>query len=262
MPRGRPHLIVRKGLIVSVGHGGNDSDIELVRDLVKSYISRPSCLILLTVTCESKSRKVSSTTLPAINPSHSRLRESGSSSHGQTVRSRRTANYRFVRSRLVRLVQTETLTGVLTKPDRIPVGEEEHWMRFIRDEAEHLANGWFSVKQPASTDLQQGITWEQAREQESRFFSVTPPWSTERDYRHHFGTRHLTESLSNILSDLIRRRLVPPECVVLLPLTCTFLVVVCQSLKSSYRICLRRRKLSLEGSLRHLRTMHRVRSYC
>ena len=45
-----------KGLIVSVGQGSNDSDIELVRDLVKTYIVRPSCLILLTVTCESKSR--------------------------------------------------------------------------------------------------------------------------------------------------------------------------------------------------------------
>ena len=45
---------IRKGLIVSVGQGSSDSDIELVRDLVKTYISRPSCLILLTVTCESK----------------------------------------------------------------------------------------------------------------------------------------------------------------------------------------------------------------
>ena len=39
---------------MSVSQGGNESDIELVRDLVKSYIVRPSCLILLTVTCESK----------------------------------------------------------------------------------------------------------------------------------------------------------------------------------------------------------------
>lgn len=43
-----------EGLIVSVSQGSNESDIELVRDLVRTYISRPSCLILLTVTCESK----------------------------------------------------------------------------------------------------------------------------------------------------------------------------------------------------------------
>ena len=48
----------RKGLIASVGQGGNSSDIELVRDLVTSYVSRPSCLILLTVTCESEFRGV------------------------------------------------------------------------------------------------------------------------------------------------------------------------------------------------------------
>ena len=51
---------VCKGLIVSVSQGNNDSDIELVRDLVKSYIIRPSCLILLTVTCESEFRSATS----------------------------------------------------------------------------------------------------------------------------------------------------------------------------------------------------------
>ena len=81
-------------------------------------------------------------------------------------------------------------------------------MRFIRGEAEHLANGWFSVKQPASADLRQGITWEEARDLERTFFSTTSPWSTEADYRHRFGTRNLTKSLSDILSDLIKRRLV------------------------------------------------------
>ena len=54
---------IRKGLIVSVSQGSNDSDIELVRDLVKTYIVRPSCLILLTVTCESKFCGVLSTYL-------------------------------------------------------------------------------------------------------------------------------------------------------------------------------------------------------
>ena len=99
-----------------------------------------------------------------------------------------------------------SLAGVLTKPDRIPAGEEDHWLRFIRDEAEHLTNGWFSVKQPATKDLKEGITWEEAREQERLFFLTTPPWSSEVAYQHRFGTRNLTESLSKILSDLIRRR--------------------------------------------------------
>lgn len=117
---------------------------------------------------------------------------------------------RGARARLVRVLSFETdfFVGVLTKPDRIPQGEEGNWLRFIKGEAEHLANGWFAVKQPATADLRQGVTWEEAREQENLFFSTATPWSTERDYRHRFGTRNLTGSLSDILSDLIRRRLV------------------------------------------------------
>ena len=47
-----------KGLIASVGQGGNSSDIDLVKELVRMYIEKPSCLILLTVTCESKPNRI------------------------------------------------------------------------------------------------------------------------------------------------------------------------------------------------------------
>lgn len=42
------------GLIASVGRGSDDRDIELVKSLVTSYIEKPSCVILLTVACESR----------------------------------------------------------------------------------------------------------------------------------------------------------------------------------------------------------------
>lgn len=42
------------GLIASVGAGGNERDIELVKSLVLAYIEKPSCVILLTVACESQ----------------------------------------------------------------------------------------------------------------------------------------------------------------------------------------------------------------
>ncbi|KAF9648403.1 hypothetical protein BDM02DRAFT_3187163 [Thelephora ganbajun] len=160
------------GLIVSVSQGNKASDIELVRDLVESYIVRPSCLILLTVTCETDFE----------NQGAHHLAKQHDSDGQRTI-------------------------GVLTKPDRIPRGEEDHWLRFIRGEAEHLANGWFVVKQPATVDLKDGVTWEGAREREKRFFSTRNPWSLETGYRHRFGTHNLTESLSKILSDLIKRRL-------------------------------------------------------
>lgn len=47
------------GLIASVGKSGQSNDIDLVKDLVTSYIERPSCVILLTVACESQSAKLS-----------------------------------------------------------------------------------------------------------------------------------------------------------------------------------------------------------
>ena len=100
-----------------------------------------------------------------------------------------------------------SLTGVLTKPDRIPAGEEENWLRFIRNDAEPLVNGWFTVKQPASNDLKAGITWADARAQEKLFFTSTAPWSSAESFcQKRFGTGNLTGSLSKILSDLIKRR--------------------------------------------------------
>ena len=44
------------GLIASVGQDGNDHDIDLVKSLVNWYIEKPSCVILLTVACESQSQ--------------------------------------------------------------------------------------------------------------------------------------------------------------------------------------------------------------
>jgi len=84
-------------------------------------------------------------------------------------------------------------------------------LRFIRNDAEPLANGWFTVKQPGSNDLKTGITWADARAQEQHFFTSTAPWSSAETYcQKRFGTRNLTESLSKILSDLIKRRWGPP----------------------------------------------------
>lgn len=44
---------MRIGLIASVADNGRDEDVEEVRELVSSYIRKESCIILLTVACES-----------------------------------------------------------------------------------------------------------------------------------------------------------------------------------------------------------------
>lgn len=97
--------------------------------------------------------------------------------------------------------------GVLTKPDRIPLGEESSWLAFIRNEKEPLENNWYCVKQPSSNDIKLGITWEEARAKEREFFSMTYPWSElDAMYQKYLKTVNLVDRLSAILSDLISKR--------------------------------------------------------
>ncbi|KAH9917091.1 P-loop containing nucleoside triphosphate hydrolase protein [Amylocystis lapponica] len=161
------------GLIASVGKGGSSGDIDLVKNLVTSYISRPSCIILLTVACETDFENQGAHTLAKAHDPEGK----------RTI-------------------------GVLTKPDRIPPGEEDRWLRFIRNEYEALDNGWFSVKQPDSRALASGISWTEARKEEQLYFTATPPWS-ELDFesQRHLGTSRLTDCLSTVLSSLIAKRL-------------------------------------------------------
>ena len=99
------------------------------------------------------------------------------------------------------------ILGVLTKPDRIPTGEETNWIPFIRNEKETLENNWYCVKQPSSSDIKLGITWSQARQREQDFFAMTPPWSElDAVYQKYLKTSNLVDRLSSILSDLISKR--------------------------------------------------------
>ncbi|KAF5354814.1 hypothetical protein D9756_005633 [Leucocoprinus leucothites] len=161
------------GLIASVGRGGNVDDIKLVEGLVTSYIKKPSCIILLTVACETDFE----------NQGAHQIAKAWDPEGKRTI-------------------------GVLTKPDRIPVGEEPEWLRFIKNEKEPLANNWYCVKQPSSNDLKQNWTWQQAREKERHFFSATAPWcELEGMYQKFLRTSNLVDRLSSVLSDLIAKRL-------------------------------------------------------
>ncbi|KAF8991460.1 P-loop containing nucleoside triphosphate hydrolase protein [Cyathus striatus] len=161
------------GLIASVSRGGNSSDIKLVESLVTQYIKKPSCIILLTVACETDFE----------NQGAHALAKQYDSEGKRTI-------------------------GVLTKPDRIPVGEELRWLPFIRNEKDSLDSGWYCVKQPGSNEIKKGITWAEARAQENEFFSMTAPWSElEAIHQKYLRTSNLVDRLSSILSDLILKRL-------------------------------------------------------
>ncbi|KAF9558114.1 hypothetical protein CPC08DRAFT_639388 [Agrocybe pediades] len=163
------------GLIASVSSsskGGKD-DITLVENLVTTYIKKENCIILLTVACETDFE----------NQGAHRLAKQYDPQGKRTI-------------------------GVLTKPDRIPMGEEPNWLPFIRNEKEPLVNNWFCVKQPSSNDLKANLTWEQARKREDTFFSSTAPWcELDSVYQKYLRTGNLVDRLSLILSDLISKRL-------------------------------------------------------
>lgn len=97
--------------------------------------------------------------------------------------------------------------GVLTKPDRIPVGDEAIWIDKIQRGGKDGGIEYYSVKNPDSQDIRNGITYEQARDNEAEFFSTRAPWSNlEWVYKRRLGTDKLTRRLGQVLTDLISRR--------------------------------------------------------
>lgn len=203
-------LFFFQGLIaaVSSSKGRGNNDIALVEGLVTSYIKKPSCIILLTVTCESELPYLLFLSLSLVfvlladfeNQGATRLTKQYDPEGKRTVGM---YHYSFIFCRPVDC----SFIGVLTKPDRIPPGEAGNWLSFIRNEKEPLTNGWYAVKQPGSREIENGITWAEAREEEDRFFSTASGWcDLDVIYQKYLRTPNLVARLSEILSDLISKR--------------------------------------------------------
>ncbi|EAU91841.2 myxovirus resistance 1 [Coprinopsis cinerea okayama7 len=158
------------GMIAS---GGQPGDKELIESLITSYIKRPSTIVLLAVACETDFENQGAHSIAKLHDPEGK----------RTI-------------------------GVLTKPDRIPTGEESSWLPYILGDREVLENNWYCVKQPSSNDLKKNMTWEEARQAEDVFFSTTAPWSElDSCYHRYLRTSNLVEQLSFVLSDLINKRL-------------------------------------------------------
>ena len=96
--------------------------------------------------------------------------------------------------------------GVLTKPDRIPIGEDDCWFSYIRNEKEALKNNWFCVKQPSSEELKSNPTWADVRKMENDFFSDAPWCNLESKHQKLLRTDNVVQRLGTVLSDLISKR--------------------------------------------------------
>ena len=181
--------------------------MNLIKNLAISYIEKPSCIILLTVACESMfyfvirlpfnrgMQPISSTRVRIGSPRNTTLAATEPSvcCWGHFP---------------LGTINNGLFIGVLTKPDRIPKTEEESWLPLIRGERGDTTL-WFCVKCPSTQQINSGITWEEAREREAAFFSRTSPWSIlDNAFKQRLGTGQLTRCLSDKLCDLIAERFV------------------------------------------------------
>lgn len=88
-------------------------------------------------------------------------------------------------------------------------GEEEPWIKLIKNDEEQLDLGWFSVKQPDALQLKMGMSWSQARASEEEWFRTTKPWNLlPHKYAKNLGTINLVERLAETLTELISHRYV------------------------------------------------------
>ncbi|CAE6434362.1 unnamed protein product [Rhizoctonia solani] len=161
------------GIIVNVGEGGDTNDIPLVQNMVKSYISRKSTIILLVISCHADYE----------NQGAGLIANECDPNGDRTV-------------------------GVLTKPDRIETADEaKPWLDMITGKSNRLANGWYCVKQPDSKQRKKNLTWDGARALEVEFFKDTPPWSevSSKD-RLKLGSHNLAYQLGNVLSTALEKR--------------------------------------------------------
>ncbi|KAE8151217.1 P-loop containing nucleoside triphosphate hydrolase protein [Aspergillus avenaceus] len=140
--------------------------ISLIENLVKEYISQDNCIILLTLPM----------TDDATNSSAARI------------------------MRDVRGAQSRTL-GVLTKPDRVQLGESySQWVEILEGDKFKLGHGYYVVRNNPDPDVEHV----QARQEENAFFASNP-WATDLGaYQDRFGTRHLQTALSSLLLDQIQ----------------------------------------------------------
>ncbi|KAJ6631972.1 P-loop containing nucleoside triphosphate hydrolase protein [Mycena sp. CBHHK59/15] len=159
------------GVIEDVRDAQDPGQIDLIKKLVKKYVAKPNCIVLLVVTCE----------------------------YDQEVQGARRIIFADSNPGL-----KQRTVGVLTKADKIVEGMEASWIETFNNKTHKLDNGWFAVKLPAGDD----VPWEEAREKERKFFRDTEPWKSVHDEdRNRLGSEQLAQYISKLLSNLVVARL-------------------------------------------------------
>ncbi|KAI0650981.1 P-loop containing nucleoside triphosphate hydrolase protein [Trametes meyenii] len=99
--------------------------------------------------------------------------------------------------------------GVLTKPDTLTAGAtkaRDMWLDVLEGRRYPLLHGYYCTRQPDDDERLRGIAGAAAREAEAAFFSSTAPWAGVQR-RERFGTTNLVQSISKLLTQIIRESL-------------------------------------------------------
>ncbi|KAJ7616329.1 P-loop containing nucleoside triphosphate hydrolase protein, partial [Mycena polygramma] len=163
------HFYDIPGVIEDVRDGQNPDQIDLIKSLVRKYVAKPNCIVLLIISCDYDLEVGGVARLIFTDPE--------------------------IKSRTV---------GVLTKVDKISKPKRQSWLETFENKTRNLDNGWFAVKLPEEPD----VSWEDARTQERDFFQENNPWkSIDGEGRNRLGSEQLTRYITKLLSNLVANRL-------------------------------------------------------
>ncbi|KAJ7604371.1 P-loop containing nucleoside triphosphate hydrolase protein, partial [Mycena polygramma] len=165
------HFYDIPGVIEDVRDGQNPDQIDLIKRLVRKYVAKPNCIVLLIISCD----------------------------------------YDLEVGGVARLIFTDPeincksrTVGVLTKVDNISNQKRQSWLESFENKTRKLDNGWFAVKLPEEPD----VSWEDARTQERDFFQENEPWkSIHGEGRNRLGSEQLTRYITKLLSNLVANHL-------------------------------------------------------
>ncbi|OOQ82873.1 dynamin GTPase [Penicillium brasilianum] len=150
----------------------NPKDIDMVRRLIDSYLESSRTIILAVI--------------PATSDAET-----------QTIIQRA----RHFDKDCIRTI------GVITKPDLINKGTEERVARLAKNlDRTKLRHGFFLLKNPSPTELEEGITFQHRAQAESDFFS-SPPWKAQGLDGTRVGIESLRRFLQEFLDNHIEREL-------------------------------------------------------
>lgn len=98
------------------------------------------------------------------------------------------------------------MQGVLTKPDTIQEGEEQQWLDIMEGRRHPLKHRYFVTRHPNQKELNRGITFEDARQNEMAYFATSIWRRAAPSMKSRMGTTQLTAQLSRLLTRFVLRR--------------------------------------------------------